>query len=47
MNISLWRENDTKKVWYEWAVKVDNNDSVNNYSSQLHNINGKNYSILL
>ncbi|CDW76653.1 protein arginine n-methyltransferase [Stylonychia lemnae] len=44
--ISIWRNNSQAKVWYEWSMSVY--DPVKNktiYSTHIHNINGRGFSI--
>lgn len=38
VNISLWRLTKAHKVWYEWAMSVDNK-----LDSDVHNVNGEHY----
>jgi hypothetical protein len=44
--INISRENDTKKVWYEWNF-YKNDGFVDKGYSQVHNVGGSNYSIIL
>ncbi|KAJ2856507.1 Protein arginine N-methyltransferase 5 [Coemansia erecta] len=39
ISVSIWRRSSASRVWYEWAVETPT------VASQVHNLNGREYSI--
>lgn len=46
VGISVWRNNNDSKVWYEWAMSIYEPDGVTKVAgSSIHNINGRGFAI--
>ena len=46
VHISIWRNNSHAKVWYEWSMTLyDPVTKRQIYTSHIHNINGRGFSI--
>ena len=38
--VSIWRESDSQKCWYEWQVDVQHGEMLQ-FTSEIYNVNGR------
>lgn len=45
MRVSVWRNNNESKVWYEWSISVYDEKGRKINGTHIHNINGRGFAI--